>query len=114
MTLAERLGFPPEAAWPEDQRSEHYAVALRLAEQLHRANVRVSLEEFAGMSKLEREILARAGERVRAREASLLALAVLGQPEELLGVHDGGEAVMDREFQALVREAMGQLERGRR
>lgn len=111
MRLCEALGFPGEETWPQgDMRGQFYAVALELAEQLHRAGVRISLRDLARMTPLERDLLARAGDRVRARQALDSAAAIQGRAAEVAAVLDGGQSLTEddlTEWADLVEERLG-------
>lgn len=84
-----------EEFWREDLRPRYRAHMARVAEQLQRAGVSVTLEDVVGMTELEREVLAEAAERVRAREALALAEALAGRTAHLEAVLDAGEAYVD-------------------
>lgn len=111
MRLCEALGFPGEEAWPTGpSRVEFYAVALQLAEQFHRAGVRVSLRDLSRMTPLERDLLARAGDRVRARQSLDSAAAIQGRASEVAAVLDGGQALTEddlSDWADLVEEQIG-------
>lgn len=112
MRLSAALGFPDEESWGS-ARAQGYAIALRLAEGLHRSRVRLTLSDVAGMTDLEREILARAAERVDAERALRLAAALGGREEEVLAALDGGEALLVRQLSETADEIEAALDRGR-
>lgn len=97
MRLCEALGLTGEESWPEELelRARYRAHMARAAEQIQRAGVVVTLADLVDMTDLEREVLAEAGERVRAREALAQAEAMAGRPAVLAAVLDGGEALVD-------------------
>lgn len=107
MRLCEALGFPAEETWTDEIREEAYAFALRQCELLHRAGVRVSLADLHGMSQLERDLLARAGDRVRARQALDSAAAMRGREAEVAAVLDGGASLLEQDLRAWADELEG-------
>lgn len=109
--LAEALGvYGDVEAATEGQAAEDRLNRLTQGcEQFLRGGGSVSIQEFAGLSEIERSSLAVAGDRVATRQAVRFAHAARTELGEaaVLAVLDGGDSLVSRTLAAFMDRARG-------
>lgn len=84
---------------PDEELEKAYPEILEMADQMVRANVHFTGQDFALMHPLERRALAEAGDRLR-KEGALMTAGAVGNPEyqrKLLGDVYGEEVGKDHD-----------------